>query len=46
MKPHLYKTLFVTGESMWVCSMNGTKTSYFLTPWGAFRKWQIFNGVE
>jgi len=46
MKPRLYKTLFVTGESMWVCSMPKTRTSYFPTLWGAFRKWQIFNGVE
>ena len=46
MRPHLHKTTLVFGEPLWACSLTGTKTTYFPTAWGAFRKWQILNGVE
>ena len=46
MKPHLHKTILGFGEALWACSLAGTKTTYFPTAWGAFRKWQILNGVE
>jgi hypothetical protein len=46
MKPHLHKTVLNFGEPLWACRMAGTRTAYFSTAWGAFRKWQIFNRVE
>ena len=46
MKPHLRKTVLGFGDLLWSCSMTGTRTTYFPTAWGAFRKWQTLNGIE